>query len=153
MACILFCTTKFTAQVWCDHLSIMFSWIWSGWWDGSPGMAGGNVTVSHISCCTVHFVVQNKMQVTVRRSRIGPLRCLNSKAFWKDFMNLKRLLNSKSLLKRLYESKKDLKIQKAFWKDFMILKRILNSKSLLKRLYHFKKDFKFKKPFEKTLWF
>jgi len=33
--------------------------------DGSPGMAGGNVTVSHISRCVVHFVVQNNMQATV----------------------------------------------------------------------------------------
>ena len=33
--------------------------------DGSPGMAGGNVTVSHISCGVVHFVVQNIMQATV----------------------------------------------------------------------------------------
>jgi len=33
--------------------------------DGSPGMAGGNVTVSHISRCIVHIVVQNNMQTTV----------------------------------------------------------------------------------------
>jgi len=33
--------------------------------DGSPGMVGGNVAVSHISRFVVHFVVQNNMQATV----------------------------------------------------------------------------------------
>ena len=33
--------------------------------DGSLSMAGGNVTVSHISRCDLHFVVQTNLQDTV----------------------------------------------------------------------------------------
>ena len=38
---------------------------------GTIDLAGGNVTVSHISPCIVHFVVQNNMQATVALDRFS----------------------------------------------------------------------------------
>jgi len=57
-----FAQEKFTARQLMWPPVNQFSRMWSS----SPGMAGGNVTVSHISWCAVNFVVQTKLQGTVR---------------------------------------------------------------------------------------
>ena len=67
---------KFRFDLWKNFKTLDFLAVihymntWLKWYssntDGhrSPGMAGGKVTVSHISRCAVHFVVQTKLQDT-----------------------------------------------------------------------------------------
>ena len=47
-------------------------------WDGSLSMAGGNVTVSHISRCGLHFVVQTNLQDTVGGHQSAPNRKISA---------------------------------------------------------------------------